>query len=328
MTTERSGHTGNHNKKKSSSHQAYAKRVRRNERLFLVIVAILLVGLASALIYRMYHPSGAGKETPTPVPTPTLSPSPTMSPTPSPTPLPTEPPTPTATPTPEATPTPAGPTGTPTPTPDDGRKLIAFTFDDGPYSELTLKFMETLQKYDAKATWFVVGNRINETTGEQLKALTDAGMEVEIHAWTHDHYYDNCSDKIYREEIDKTYVKIIEATGVAPIMMRPPGGRISQKRIEDSPLYVVNWSVDSEDWRLKSRKTDAEKQENINKIVNNVMTTVSRGKIILMHEIYYNSYEAFCIIIDKLSKQGYEFVTVSELLGENAPLGVKYNKRP
>ena len=325
MTTQRSGKNGH--RKLTKEQRAYIQRVERNKKIFLTFTAILLIGLVCAVSYGMYS-SGKnnGDKSPTPKPSPTVTPEPTSTPTPTLSPTPIDTPTPTMTSTPTPTPTPDGPTSTPTPTPDDGRKLIAFTFDDGPYSKLTPKFLEVLQKYNAKATWFVVGNRINETTGPQLKELVDAGMEVQIHAWTHDNYYDTCSDKVYHEEIDKTYDKILEVTGVAPTMMRPPGGRISEERIASSPLYVVNWSCDSSDWRFKKRTTDAERDENINTIINNVVSTAGRGKIILMHEIYDNSYEAFCIIIDKLAKQGYEFVTVSELLGEDAPLGVKYNK--
>ena len=216
---------------------------------------------------------------------------------------------------------------TPTPTPDDGRKLVAITFDDGPYSKLTPLFVEKLQEYNAKATWFVVGNRINDTTGEQLKAAADAGMEIGIHAWTHEKYYDKITEEEYREEINKTFEAIVLYTGTVPRVMRAPGGRITKKQIEESPLYVVNWSVDSEDWKLKGRKTEEERQANVDAIVNNVITYTGRGSIILMHEIYDNSYEAFCQIIERLSQAGYEFVTVSELLGD-APLGKQYRKRP
>ena len=325
-TSGRKNGTGTH--KMTKQQRAYAKRVRRNERIFLTVVAIVLAAIVCIITYSMLHNGGDDTKGKKSTPTPALTPKPTVTPEPTPTPFPTATPTPEATPTPTATPTPAGPTGTPTPTPDDGRKLIAFTFDDGPYSKLTPKFLEKLQEYNAKATWFVVGDRINEKTGPQLKDLVDAGMEVQIHAWTHDYYYDTCSDAIYHDEIDKTYDKILEVTGVAPTMMRPPGGRINDTRIKESPLYVVNWSVDSSDWRLKARTSEEERKANVDKIVNNVVSTAKRGGIILMHEIYDNSYEAFCIIIDKLAAQGYEFVTVSELLGENAPRGVKYNKQP
>ncbi|MBP5461991.1 MAG: polysaccharide deacetylase family protein [Lachnospiraceae bacterium] len=332
MSVEHSGRGNDSGKRKMTKKQKeYARKVKRRENIILIVAAVVLLGVVGAVAYHVFFKGDSGENTPAPTPTmtpiPTNTPSPSPSPSPTPTPVPTNTPTPTATPTPKATPTPEGPTSTPTPTPDDGRKMIAFTFDDGPYSKLTPKFLETLQKYNAKATWFVVGDRIDGETGPQLKQLTDAGMEVQIHAWTHDNYYDTCSDKVYHEEIDKTYDKILEVTGVAPTMVRAPGGRISKERIAESPLYFINWSIDSNDWRYKSRKTDEERQTNINTIVNNVISAAGRGKIILMHEIYDNSYEAFCIIIDKLAQQGYEFVTVSEMLGE-APLGVQYYKRP
>lgn len=328
-------HTGKGNasgkRKMTKKQKEYARKVKRRENTVLIVAAVVLLGVVGAVAYHVFFKGGSGRNTPTPTVAPTLTPtntpSPTPSPSPTPMPTPTNTPIPTATPKPKATPTPEGPTNTPTPTPDDGRKLIAFTFDDGPYSQLTPKFLETLQKYNAKATWFVIGNRIDAETGPQLRQLTDAGMEVQIHAWTHDYYYDKCSDEIYHDEIDRTYDKILEATGVAPTMVRAPGGRITKERIAESPLYIINWTIDSNDWRYKSRKTDEEREANINTIVNNVISVQGKGKIILMHEIYDNSYEAFCIIIDKLAQMGYEFVTVSELLGE-APLGVQYFKRP
>ena len=135
------------------------------------------------------------------------------------------------------------------------------------------------------------------------------------------------SEEEYKEEVNKTYEAILQYTGVAPRLLRAPGGRITKKQIAESPLYVINWNVDSEDWKLKGRSTEAAKKENVDKIVNNVLTHTRKGSIILMHEIYYNSYDAFCRIVDELTKKGFEFVTVSELLGE-APLGKQYYNRP
>lgn len=313
-------------RKLTKAQKAKIRRLRIMRRVIIVAAFLLIV---AGIILGIHHFLGSnGEKNNTASATPTVTPKPTSTPKPKYTPTPTASPTPTSTPTPTFTPTPTTPPGTPTPTPDDGRKLIAFTFDDGPYSKLTPLFVEKLKEYNGKATWFVVGNRINETTGPQLRAAAEAGMLIEIHAWTHDKYFDKCNDDTYRSEVDKTYDKIMEATGIAPIMMRPPGGRISTERVTKSPLYIVNWSIDSEDWKLKGRSTEEERQKNVNQIVNNVMNAASRGKIILMHEIYDNSYEAFCIIIDKLSQQGYEFVTVAELIGEDAELGKIYTKRP
>ncbi|MBQ2557397.1 MAG: polysaccharide deacetylase family protein [Lachnospiraceae bacterium] len=290
----------------------------------LVAAVLLFASLIAVLYFGMIREGGWFAD---PTPTPTFTPTPTPSSTPTPTPTPTNTPTPTPSPTPTPTPGPTPIPGSPTPTPDDGRKLIAITFDDGPYSELTQKFVDKLVEYNAKATWFVVGNRINDTTGPQLKYAVDHGMEIGIHAWTHSKYYDSISEEEYKEEVNKTYEAILQYTGVAPRLLRAPGGRITKKQIAESPLYVINWNVDSEDWKLKGRSTEAAKKENVDKIVNNVLTHTRKGSIILMHEIYYNSYDAFCRIVDELTKKGFEFVTVSELLGE-APLGKQYYNRP
>ncbi|MBR5712325.1 MAG: polysaccharide deacetylase family protein [Lachnospiraceae bacterium] len=320
--------SGKRRKKLTEEQRERIRHIKRVEKATLTLVTIVLLGSLGAVLYfalfrNPAKPAGTPAATPTPVATstPSATPTPTLSPTPSPTPLPT------ATPTPSPIPGPTVGPGTPTPTPVDNRLLIAFTFDDGPHSGLTPLFVEKLKEYNGKATWFVVGNRINEKTGPQLREAAEAGMEIEIHAWTHSKYFDKVSDAEYHEEVDKTFDKIMEYTGVPPKMLRAPGGRITKARIAESPLYVINWSVDSEDWKLKGRSTEEERQNNVNQIVSNVMNQSGRGRIVLMHEIYENSYEAFCILLEKLSSMGYEFVTVSELLGE-APLGVQYYKRP
>ncbi|MDO4317333.1 MAG: polysaccharide deacetylase family protein [Lachnospiraceae bacterium] len=237
------------------------------------------------------------------------------------TPTPTETPAPTETPTPTATPVP-----TATPTPDPSKKRVAFSFDDGPHYELTRKFVDELKKYNGHATWFLVGNRMYDEAAEGIRYASENGNEIGIHGWTHALYYDTCTDKEWQEELSKTKEVIEQYTGKTPTLMRPFGGRITKERTASCEFSVILWSVDSEDWRLKSRKTEEEAEANVQKIVDNVLKNVGDGDIILMHEIYENSYEAFCILAKKLSEQGYEFVTVSELLGDPVP-GTKYSRR-
>lgn len=227
----------------------------------------------------------------------------------------------TETPTPSATPTP-----TPTPTPDPNKKRIAFSFDDGPHYKLTRMFVDELKKYNGHATWFLVGNRVYDEAAEGIRYASENGNEIAIHGWTHALYYDTCTEQEWQEELSKTKAVIEQYTGKTPTLMRPFGGRITKERTASCEYAVILWSADSEDWRNKSRKTEAEAEANVQKIVDNVMKQVGDGDIILMHEIYENSYEAFCILAKTLSEQGYEFVTVSELLGNPAP-GKKYNKR-
>lgn len=230
----------------------------------------------------------------------------------------------------------AEPTATPTPTPEatpiitvkpsataklpEGKKVVAMTFDDGPHSKYTKLLVDVCKQYKAGATFFIIGNRVDEKTGPAIKYASENGCEIQIHGYTHEVYYNSCSDARFDEEMSKTAAVIKQHTGKAPTMMRPVGGKITEARVKSCPYSVIQWNVDSEDWRHKK-----ENPEEVNVIVNNVMNTVAPGRIILMHEIYENSYQAFKIIMEKLYAEGYEVVTVTELLGEeNIKPGTKF----
>ncbi|MBQ4105058.1 MAG: polysaccharide deacetylase family protein [Clostridia bacterium] len=195
-------------------------------------------------------------------------------------------------------------------TSDKRYKYVAFTFDDGPHYDLTFKFVDKLAEYGGVGTFFVVGNRVSGTQQRAVKYAYDMGNEIGVHAWTHSYYYNTCSESRFRSELDKTADKILSVTGEYPLTMRPVGGGITSSRVKSSGFAVINWNVDSNDWRYTGRS-----QSNVNTIVRNVLNSTDEGDIILMHEIYYNSYDAFCIIIDELYDRGYRFVTVSDLLG-------------
>lgn len=224
-----------------------------------------------------------------------------------------------------------GPSSTPGPTPsrDPGKKQVALTFDDGPHAEYTVKIVDKLKEYGASATFFIVGNRVNsDSTRNAIRYAAENGCEVGIHGYTHKVYYSKCTDAEYQTELEETAKVIAEYTGKRPALMRPIGGNITRERIDSCPYSVILWNVDSEDWKNKKRGSDEEAAQNVQTIVNNVMSTVGDGKIILMHEIYRNSYEAFCIILDELYKQGYEVVSVTELIGAGViKPGQKYSCR-
>ena len=106
--------------------------------------------------------------------------------------------------------------------------------------------------------------------------------------------------------------------------MRPIGGAISDSRADACEYSVVLWNVDSLDYENRYSSSDAEgAAEKRDAIVNNVMSTVRDGSIILMHDIYFSTVEATAIILKRLYDEGYEVVTVSELIGDVQP-GVKY----
>ena len=215
------------------------------------------------------------------------------------------------------------------PTPEDkpnpeNKKRVAFTFDDGPHSTLTYKFVDKLKEYNASATFFVVGNRLGASGGAAIQYAYENGCEIGLHSYTHEWYYSKCTDEAYFEDLQKTAAAINKYIPATVTLMRPPGGNITADRVASCPYGVIMWSVDSEDWRYKGRGDEATKQANINTIVNNIMKQIGDGDIVLMHELYENSYEAFCIVIERLYAEGYEVVSVSELLGSDLQAGKKY----
>ena len=211
------------------------------------------------------------------------------------------------------------------------KKRVALTFDDGPQyaneGKNTQALVDELNKYGFHATFFVIGNRIGN--GQALQYAVQNGNEIGIHAYTHGSgiYYDDCSDETYHYEINRTRDEILSVLPDYNIrLMRPIGGEISAERIQQSPYSVINWDVDSNDWnyRYSPYESDEESAKKVDKIVENVMSQVRNGSVILMHDIYQSTYDAAVIIMQRLHEEGYEVVTVSELFGESLEPGRLY----
>lgn len=207
----------------------------------------------------------------------------------------------------------------------ESTKRIAFTFDDGPSPTYTQKIVDKLASYGGKGTFFVIGNQIGEKNGAAIQYAVKNGCEIGIHAYTHNYSYKKCSEAKYKEELSKTADAIYKYLPDYNIkLMRPVGGAITDERVKSCDYSVIIWSVDSNDWRYKKPAGDSDQ---INTIYNNIIKDISDGDIILMHEIYKNSYEAFCMAADKLYNDGYRFVTVTELIGkESLQTGKKYKR--
>ena len=189
------------------------------------------------------------------------------------------------------------------------KKQIALTFDDGPHPSLTPKILAILAKYGVPATFFMVGqNVLNYPTA--AKQVIDAGHEVGNHTFTHPHLA-NLNEHAIMEEIGKCEDALEELSEYRPHLLRTPQGALTEnleKCLSDDDYILVLWSLDTRDWDNKSTAY----------IVQTVLGNVKSGDIILMHDyIGYNSKtpEALERIIPALLAQGYEFVTVSELLG-------------
>lgn len=211
------------------------------------------------------------------------------------------------------------------------KKRVAMTFDDGPHTLYTKQIANELERYGFTATFFVIGNRADGTAytdNNVLSFLAGKGQEIAIHGYTHDVYYHNCSEDTYNFELSKTHSVIKAQAPSADVkLMRPIGGNITKDRAAACPYSVIMWDVDSEDWRYKYRSGDTEEQkkQKLDTIVENVMSSVKDGSIILMHDIYESTYDATCIILERLNAEGYQVVSVSELLGDPKP-GVTYRQ--
>ena len=213
--------------------------------------------------------------------------------------------------------------------PQPKRPRVALTFDDGPHNVRTKLIVDELNKYGYHATFFVVGNRVDGTEyrgGDAMVYAAQNGNEIGIHGYTHEMSvkYSSCSDERYEYEISNTARAILEKLPDYEIrLMRPIGGAISEQRVRESPYAIINWSVDTLDYTFRSPEGDADQ---INAIVQNALADVSDGDIILMHDIYNNTYEATVIILARLHEMGFDVVTVSELLGEELSAGVRYTR--
>lgn len=193
-------------------------------------------------------------------------------------------------------------------------KLVAFTFDDGP-SYNTIKIVNTLVKYDSKATFFLVGNQIEKYT-KTMDVLVKNGMDIGNHTYSHKELT-KLRDKEILKEIDLTNEVIYNKTGIKPMFLRPSYGAMNKRIKKLSTMPIIVWNIDTLDW----------KYHNSNKIKDKILKYVSDGDIILMHDTYVATLNAVEMVIPELKKQGYKIVSVSELFkykGVKPKLGIGY----
>lgn len=259
-------------------------------------------------------PTTEPTEAPTPTPTATPTPTPTATPTVAKTPAkaPTKTPTkaPTKTPTKKPTPTPTWeiphlavtPTAIPD-TLDPTKPMVALTFDDGPTVSVTNRILDTLEQYNAKATFFIVGDRLNSKGCQStLTRAYSLGCEIGNHSYTHPKLT-KISLADMQAEISKTNDRVTAITGAPAGLLRPPYGLYNDAVRAYANVPLIMWSLDTEDW--KSRNAES--------VYKRTLSSVKDGDIILMHDLYDSTAEACEAIIPALLDQGYQLVTVSEL---------------
>lgn len=185
-------------------------------------------------------------------------------------------------------------------------RLVALTFDDGPYAPVTERILDVLEQNGARATFFVVGERVDFSWRELARA--DAlGCEIGNHTFTHADLT-ALSPAERREEITLTNTAIRSCIGRLPTLVRPPYGFSNAQVLAEFSLRSVGWTVDTEDWKTR----DAAKTFDC------VRRETHAGSVILMHDLYPATADAVEKIVPWLIGEGYRLVTVSELIASGA----------
>ena len=181
---------------------------------------------------------------------------------------------------------------------------VALTFDDGPHPVYTKSLLDGLRERGVKATFFVVGENI--PGNEKLIAQMEKdGHLIGNHTYNHADI-SKLSDEKNCEELQKTSDLVKQITGHGTAYVRPPFGNWKDSMDCQVSMIAVKWTIDTLDWQSR----------NAAEIVNKVMQQISDHDMILMHDYYATSVDAALQIVDKLKEEGYEFVTVEELILE------------
>lgn len=182
-------------------------------------------------------------------------------------------------------------------------KVVALTFDDGPDPLFTGSVLDVLKAKKVKATFFILGDNAKQNP-DLLKRIYAEGHEVGNHGYTHSY-----TSSQFIKELEYTDEVVFRAIRQHTRFYRPPGGIVSKSVIngvKEKGHVLTLWSIDSKDWRNPGPA----------QIVQNVVKSTFPGAIILLHdggEKREQTIQALSVIIEQLQKQGYRFVTLTEL---------------
>ena len=189
-------------------------------------------------------------------------------------------------------------------------KCIALTFDDGP-SPYTDRLLQILKDNDAKATFFLIGNKV-AANPDGAKRIAEAGMEIGSHTWEHPNM-----TTIPAEDIPAQFTKasdaIEAATGQRPALVRTAGGLINDAVLAEAKkqgLADINWDVIPFDW-ANDANTAATRYM--------LMTQIKPNSVVLFHDTYSSTVDLVYQFIPVLKANGYHLVTVSQMLGPREP---------
>lgn len=187
-------------------------------------------------------------------------------------------------------------------------KVVALTFDDGPQGKHTEQILKLLNQYDAKGTFFIVGRQA-EKYPQVIRQMFEDGHEIANHTYSHPK---TKSVQKVMSEIEQANKSIYGITGFVPNLFRPVEGNYTDEMVDQVAragykLVMWSWHLDTEDW----------KNPGVPRIVETVVKGVEPGDVVLFHDGGGNreqTVKALERILPELSKQGYRFITISEML--------------
>lgn len=192
------------------------------------------------------------------------------------------------------------------------QKVIALTFDDGPDPLETDGILEVLHEYHAKCTFFAIGKRI-AAYPDVARRVINEGHELANHTYNHVYFKKPISGEQIQQELELTEKEIVKISGRHSSLFRPPGGMYDETLIDVSNSMGLkpvlwSWHQDTRDWN----------RPGVWSISSRVIRNARSGDIVLFHDHVHGrsqTKEALKIILPELEKQGFRFVTVSELIG-------------
>lgn len=184
-------------------------------------------------------------------------------------------------------------------------KTCALTFDDGPSASNTPKVLNSLMETGTRATFFVIGNRIKENR-YLVQHEHDNGHSIGSHNWHHGNATKS-SGSALRAMPKKVETAMVKSIGIDVLYNRVPGGRYPAMIKAKVGWPLIQWSLDTYDWRGKSTAV----------VLDKVKKQIADGDIILCHDIKDNTPESARQIANYLAENGYILLTVDELFAKD-----------
>lgn len=186
---------------------------------------------------------------------------------------------------------------------DNSTKAIALTIDDGPRGS-TEGILDVLEKHGAHATFFVIGNQVNETTAPILKRIKDAGCEIGNHGMNH-----SINDETIAEEFSLAQEVICKYSGVCPTLFRPAGLNRSEVMFKTVPLPIIGGHLDYPEC------PDWDDSLPLEPRLSNMRHHMVDGRIVLIHDTVPNI-EMLEIMIPEIIAEGFKILSVTEMFAQ------------